>query len=63
MFIFFSSYFFRLAADFGLKLIRKTRFDDFFYEFSEVREHRNLLGKMQALEVMKKVSDILKTCK
>lgn len=40
----------KLAKEFGLKLVRKARFDDFFKESCEKKEYRNLLSRMQALE-------------
>ncbi|KAK7498088.1 hypothetical protein BaRGS_00010676, partial [Batillaria attramentaria] len=40
----------KLAKDCGLRLVRKTRFDNFFQEFSGHKEYRTLLSKMQALE-------------
>lgn len=40
----------KLAKQFGLRLVKKTRFDDFFQEFSDKKEYRTLLSKMQALE-------------
>ena len=46
----------RLAKELGLRLVRNTRFDDFFREFSEKKEHRTLLNRMQALEVSGKMN-------
>ncbi|KAK7114756.1 mRNA cap guanine-N(7) methyltransferase-like [Littorina saxatilis] len=40
----------KLATEFGLELVRKTRFDDFFQEFSDKREYKTLLNRMKALE-------------
>lgn len=41
----------RMAEEFGMQLVHKTRFDDLFKENSERGEYRMLLNKMQALEV------------
>ena len=43
--------FHRLAMEFGLRLVKKTRFDDFFREHSDKKEYKTLLNRMQALEV------------
>jgi mRNA (guanine-N7-)-methyltransferase len=40
---------FRLAEKYGLQLVAKERFDDYYEKAKE--EGRSLLGKMQALEV------------
>ena len=41
----------RLAKEFGLQLVKKVRFDDFFHEHSDKEEYKTLLNRMQALEV------------
>lgn len=41
----------RLAKEFGLQLVKKARFDDFFREHSDKKEYKTLLNRMQALEV------------
>jgi mRNA (guanine-N7-)-methyltransferase len=45
----FSSTFFRLAEKYGLQLVAKERFHEYYEKVKE--EGRSLLGKMQALEV------------
>ncbi|KAL8608780.1 hypothetical protein ACOMHN_065517 [Nucella lapillus] len=40
----------KLAKEFGLRLVKKTRFDEFFHQYCEDKEHRTLLNRMQALE-------------
>lgn len=41
----------RLAADHGLKLLFRKRFDDYFEEFSSTFDGKTLLPRMQALEI------------
>ena len=43
----------RLADDYGMKLLYKKPFAEFFSENAEKGEYRSLLNKMQGLEVRK----------
>ncbi|XP_033754796.1 mRNA cap guanine-N7 methyltransferase-like [Pecten maximus] len=40
----------KMAEDFGMKLVYRKPFDEYFAEKSEIGEHRGLLGRMSALE-------------
>lgn len=51
--VFFICVHFRLAEEYGMKLVYKKSFADYFAENVEKGEHRNLLNKMQSLEVSK----------
>lgn len=42
---------YRLAKKHGVKLVYKQAFADFFDQHVQNRDHKNLLGRMQALEV------------
>ena len=42
---------FRLAEKFGMKLIHRTPFAEYFEQHLKTHEGRGLLGRMQALEV------------
>lgn len=40
-----------MAEKHGVRLVYKQPFSDFFHQHVQNREHKNLLGRMQALEV------------
>ena len=42
---------YRLAEKHGVKLVYKQSFADFFDQHVQDRDHKNLLGRMKALEV------------
>lgn len=49
---FYMLYLFRLAEKYGMKLVYKKTFAEFYEEKISKQEPRALIGKMQALEVV-----------
>lgn len=45
---------YRMAEEHGMKLVFKTPFAEFFNEKIKDRDHKNLLSRMKALEVLVK---------
>lgn len=46
---------YRLAEEHGMKLVFKTPFAEFFNEKIKDRDHKSLLSRMKALEVLETV--------